>query len=528
MDAIEPTADLQRPMIPGKPAPKPQSSSIPEPVPDLNWSPDRAREFGERVLDIWIELLERLPELPVSRPHTEEEVRAAVAIPVPDEPTSLDDLVAYLREVALERSMYPGHAGFMAYIVGSGTVPAAPAELLAAALDQNLGGWRLSPAATEIELHLMRWFAQSFGLPSGSGGLMTSGGAMAAFVALKAARDARSGWDSRERGVAAGPPLAIYASSEAHVVNERAADMMGLGRSAVRQIPVDKAFRMRVDALRDAIEADLAAGVRPIIVVATAGTVATGAIDPLEEIAAVCEAHDLWLHIDAAYGGIAALVPSLRPAFRGIERADSIAFDPHKWLYIPPAAGAVVVRDVRRLAEAFEVHPSYVHEDKARTGRGTDLMEYGPQFSRGFSALKVWVSLLAHGWRAYVRRIEHDVELARYLHRRALERPEFEPMAPDPPLSIACFRYVPPDLPDGAEREEYLDRLNERLMTEIQLDGRVFPSNAVLDGRFVLRACIVNFRTEAAEMDLLLDVAADIGARLDATMRPVGLAAART
>jgi aromatic-L-amino-acid decarboxylase len=492
------------------------------PVRDLDWGPGKAREFGDRVLDLWIELLERLPDLPVSRAHTAEEVRAAVALPIPTDPMPIDDLVAHLREVSFERSTYPGHPGFMAYIVGSGTVPAAPAELLAAALDQNLGGWRLSPAATEIELHLLRWFAHSFGLPAGSGGLMTSGGAMAAFVALKAARDARSGWNSRELGVAAGPTLAIYASDEAHVVNERAADMLGLGKRAVRQIPVDEEFRMRVDALREAIEADLAAGVRPIAVVATAGTVATGAIDPLGEIAEVCAEHDLWLHVDAAYGGIAALVASLRPAFAGIERADSIAFDPHKWLYIPPAAGAVVLRDFGRLHSAFEVHASYVHDDKERTGRGADLMEHGPQFSRGFPALKVWVSLLAHGWSAYERRIEHDIELARYLHARVVERPEFEPMASEPMLSIACFRYVPPELGGVAgetDREGYLNRLNQRLMTEIQLDGRVFPSNAVLNGRFVLRACIVNFRTEAAEMDLLLDVTADLGARLDAEMR---------
>ena len=496
----------------------------PQPVPDLNWSPEQAQEFGAGVLEVWTELLRRLPTLPVARAHKAGEVRAAVAIPVPDEPMAVDDLVAYLRDMALERSMYPGHPGFMAYIVGSGTVPAAPAELLAAGLDQNVGGWRLSPAATEIELHLLRWFAESFGLPAGTGGLMTSGGAMAAFVALKAARDAKAGWDTRERGVAAGPPLAIYASAEAHVVNERAADMMGLGRSSVRKVPVDAGFRMRVDALRRAVEEDIAAGARPAIVIATAGTVATGAIDPLAEIADICEEHRLWLHVDAAYGGIAALVPSLRPAFRGIERADSIAFDPHKWLYIPPAAGAVVVRDARRLSEAYEVHPSYVHEDKELTGRGTDLMEYGPQFSRGFSALKVWVSLLAHGWSAYCRRIEHDVELARYLHRRVIERPEFEPMAPEPPLSIACFRYVPEWLRDERSgsrppgRDAYLDRLNERLMSEIQLDGRVFPSNAVLNGRFVLRACIVNFRTEAAEIERLLDVSAELGARLDAEM----------
>src|SRR5687768_8146891 len=235
-------------------SPEPRSSPLADPVPDLDWSAERAREFGQRVLDIWTELLDRLRDLPVARTQRADEVRAAVALPVPDDPMPLDELIAYLRDVALERSMYPGHPGFMAYIIGSGTVPAAPAELLAAGLDQNLGGWRLSPAATEIEIHLLRWFAESFGFPAGSGGLMTSGGAMAAFVALKAARDAKSGWDSRERGVAAGPPLAIYASAEAHVVNERAADMMGLGRSSVRKVPVDAEFRMRVDALRQAVE----------------------------------------------------------------------------------------------------------------------------------------------------------------------------------------------------------------------------------------------------------------------------------
>lgn len=499
---------------------RPFAPDAPPAVPDLDWAPERARVFGERVLEIWLELLERLPHVPVARPHSADEVRAAVALPIPDDPMPLDDLVAHLREVALEWSMYPGHPGFLAYILGSGTVPAAPAELLAAGLDQNLGGWRLSPAASEIELHLTRWFARAFGLPEGSGGILTSGGAMAAFVALKVARDLRSGWDSRQRGLYAGPRLALYASTEAHVVNERAADMLGLGREGLRQIPVDAEFRMRPDALREAIASDVAAGVRPVAVVATAGTTATGAIDPLEEIADVCAEHGLWFHVDGAYGAIAALVPSLEPLFLGMERADSIAFDPHKWLYIPPSAGAVVLRDASLLVEAFDVHPSYVHEDKERTKRGADLMEYGPQFSRGFRSLKVWVSLLAHGRRAYERRIAHDVALARWFHRRVAQRPEFEPVGAEPRLSIACFRYVPPDLADGPERESYLDRLNERLMTEIQLDGRAFPSNAVLGGRFVLRICIVNYRTEAEDLELLLDVAAELGARLDAEMRP--------
>lgn len=496
----------------------------PEPVRDLDWEPKRAREIGEAALDIWQELLERLRDLPVSRYEGVEAVRQAVGLDIPEEPMRLDDLVAYLRSVVLDHSMYPGHPGFMAYITGAGTIPGAAADLVAAGLNANLGGWRLSPAASEIEHHLTRWFARRFGMPEGSGGLVVSGGAMACFIGLKLARDRVAGWDVRSDGLLAGPPLRIYASEEAHSVNYRAADMMGLGRDAVRSLPVDEGFRVRVDEMRRAVEEDLTAGLRPIAVIGSAGTVATGAIDRLDEIADLAAEHGLWFHVDGAYGGPGVLAEELRPLYAGIERADSIAFDPHKWLYTPHSGGCVLVRDFEHLPASFSIaeHSAYVHEDKEATGSGVDGIDLSPQFSRSFWALKVWVSLLAHGTGAYGRRIAHDVELAKYLHRRAQERPEFEPMAPTT-LSICCFRYVPPDLPEGAGSEEYLDTLNERLMTAIQMDGRVYPSNAVLNGRFVLRSCIVNFRTEAEEMDLLLDVAAELGSKLDAELRPLGL-----
>jgi aromatic-L-amino-acid/L-tryptophan decarboxylase len=496
----------------------------PEPFRDLDWDPKRARETGERTVDLWAELLERLRDLPVSRYQGVQRVREAVALDVPEEPMPLDDLFGYLREVVLERSMYPGHPGFMAYITGAGTVPGAAADLLAAGVNQNLGGWRLSPAASEIEQHLTRWLAQRFGLPEGSGGLIVSGGAMATFIGLKLARDRKAGWDVRAEGLRAGPPLVIYGSEEVHGVTLRGADMLGLGRDAVRLLPTDEGYRLQMDALREAVEEDRAAGRRPIAVVASAGTVATGAIDPLEEIAEVCAGEDLWLHVDGAYGGPGVLAEDLRPLFAGIERADSIAFDPHKWLYTPHSGGCVLVRDLADLVRSFSIHEhaSYVFEDKERTGTGIDGNEMGPQFSRGFWALKVWVSLLAHGRRAYARRISHDVELARYLGERVEEHPRFELMAPVT-LSICCFRYVPEGLPDGPGREEYLDELNQRLMTEIQLSGRVYPSNAVLRGRFTLRSCIVNFRTEAEEMDLLLDVAEELGSKLDAEIRPEDL-----
>ncbi|MGQ0643033.1 MAG: pyridoxal phosphate-dependent decarboxylase family protein [Gemmatimonadaceae bacterium] len=484
------------------------------PVTDFAWDADRARALGGDVVALWGELLERLGTLPVGRRATAAEVRAAVTRPIPNEPLTHEELVAALRVIVLEHSTYTGHPGFMAYITGASTVPGAAADLLAAAINQNVGGWRLSPAATEIELHLGRWFASRLGLPETAGGYVTSGGAMAAFMALKAARDAKAGWSIRELGTRAGPPLTFYASAQVHDVNTRAADMLGLGREAVRIVPVDGDLRMEVDELRSAVRRDLEIGHRPIAVIATGGAVSTGAIDPINDIADVCAQHGLWLHVDGAYGGVAALTDPLRPLFRGIERADSVALDPHKWLYTPQSGGVIVVRDMQSLANAFSIDPSYVYEDKQLTGRGIDLLTLGPQFSRGFHALKIWVSLLAHGWDAYQRRIAHDVALAQYLYNRAAVHPELEPVGPYPELSIACFRYVPRALRGDSAAEPYVNRLNERLMAELQLGGRVFPSNAILDGRFALRACIVNFRTEAVDIDALLEQAVEKGAGL--------------
>jgi len=491
-----------------------EGSGLLAPVTDLAWDADRAREFGARMVALWGELLERLPTQPVGGRATAKAVRAAVTRDVPAEPLGSDELFASLRTIALEHATYTGHPAFMAYITGAGTVPGAAADLLAAALNQNVGAWRLAPAATEIELHLGRWFASRFGFPATGGGYITSGGAMAAFTALKAARDARAGWSVRELGARAGPPLTMYASSEVHDVNSRAADMLGLGRSALRVVPCDGAQRMRTDALRAAIARDVRNGQQPIAVIATAGTVATGAIDPLDEIADVCEELGLWMHVDAAYGGGGALTEALRPLFRGIERADSVAFDPHKWLYTPHSGGAVVVRELRTLSDAFSLHPSYVPDDSDATGGGVDIFTLGPQFSRGFHALKIWVSLLAHGWSAYERRIAHDVALARHLYELAESHPELEPIGPAPQLSIACFRYVPHELRGDPSAEPYLNRLNERLVVELQRGGRVFPSNAVVDGRFAVRACIVNFRTELADVDTLIEQATVVGAAL--------------
>ena len=495
------------------------SSIKPEPERSLDWTTAEAREFGDAAVDIWTELLDRLhDDLPVARNRTVPEVRSTVLRDVPTEPLPLDELVEHLRTVVFHESMYPGHPGFIAYVTGAGTVPGAAAELIAAGLNQNTGGWHISPAASEIEAHLMRWFAARLGMPDGSTGFVTSGGAMANLIALSVARTRRAGWNVREEGLRAGPQLTVYVSSQVHDTVDRAVQLLGIGNMGIRHIPVDAAFRMDVSALRETIADDLESGYRPIAVVGTAGTTATGAIDPLDAIADVCDDHDLWFHVDAAYGGSAALTDRLHHLFVGIERADSVGFDPHKWLYTPLVGACILVRDPSALADTFAVDPSYLVADDDLTGRGIDMFMMSPHFSRSFSVLKIWVSLLAHGWDAYERRISHDVALARYLHELVIEHPELEPMT-EPSLSVTCFRFVPERLRDVPDTDDYLNALNERIMFELQLGGRVFPSNAVIDGRFALRSCIVNFRTEADTMDELVAETVRLGHRLDDELR---------
>jgi aromatic-L-amino-acid decarboxylase len=472
----------------------------PPPVRDLDWDAERARAFAGEMIEIWTELLASLRHGPVVPPGLgARQVREAVALDVPDQPMAADELVAHLREAVLDYSLKSGHPAHLAYITGTGTVPGAAADLLASGLNANVGGWLLSPSATEIELQLTRWFASLLGLPETAGGLIVAGGGIANFIALKAARDATAGHATRETGVK--EPLAIYCSDEAHVTIHRAADMLGLGTSSVRHV--------KLGGLEEAIAADRAAGVQPAIVVGTAGTTATGVIEPLPGLAEIASRHDLWFHVDAAYGGALMLSDELRPLLAGIERADSVTLDPHKWMSTPLGSGCVIVRDLQSLSDSFDVYASYVHEEDD-LDRGVNLGFRGPQFSRGFDALKVWVSLLAHGRKAYARRIEHDIELTRYLAAQVDEHPDFELLANG--LSICCFRYRPA----GIDDEEELNALNERLVTELQVDGRVYPSNAIVDGRYCLRTCIVNFRTEAEDLDRLLELAAELGARVQA------------
>jgi glutamate/tyrosine decarboxylase-like PLP-dependent enzyme len=339
--------------------------------------------------------------------------------------------------------------------------------------------------------------------------LLVSGGNMANFVCFLAARTARAGTDVRKTGLASmKQQLRLYASTETHTWIQKAADLFGLGTDAIRWIAADDDQRMNTAALERQIEVDRGNGELPFLVVATAGSVSTGVVDPLAEIAAVCRRHDVWFHIDGAYGALAARVPGTPDDLRAIADADSVAVDPHKWLYAPLEAGCVLVRRRDDLLRAFSYHPPYYHFDP----EVTNYFDYGPQNSRGFRALKVWLALRQVGFSGYLNMIGDDMQLARQLYTLVQQHPDFEALTQH--LSITTFRYVPRDhraTPQTPEKAEYLDRLNQELLTRVERSGEAFLSNALVGGRFALRACIVNFRTSPKDIEALVALLSRLG-----------------
>jgi glutamate/tyrosine decarboxylase-like PLP-dependent enzyme len=406
----------------------------------------------------------------------------------------------------------------MGYITSSAAPIGALGDLLAASVNANVGGWELSPMAAEIEAQTVRWIAELVGYPTDAGGLLVSGGNMANFVCFLAGRRAMLGEPVRAAGLAAGARARIYCSSGTHTWVQKAADLFGFGTDAIHWIPTDAGQRMRVDALRDRIRGDLAAGDRPLMVIGAAGTVGTGAVDPLRDLAQVCREHGLWFHVDGAYGAPAAVLPDAPEDLHALALADSLAVDPHKWLYAPLEAGCVLVREAHRLREAFGYSPSYYRFETAGEEPPINYYELGPQNSRGFRALKVWLGLRQAGREGYVRMIGDDCRLAAALHQAVGRHPELE--AATLGLSIATFRYVPADLRQaGQAAESYLNPLNEALLARLKTGGDLFVTNAILEGRFLLRACIVNFRTTDADVARIPDIVARLGRAVDAELR---------
>jgi len=482
-------------------------------------APEEFRKMGNRLVDRVADFLENLPERPVTCGKSPSEIRGILGDdPLPEngmDPTQLLDQAA---DLLFDYSTFNGHPRFLGYITSSAAPIGALADLLASTVNPNVGAFKTSPMATEIEAQTVRWIAEMIGYPTDCGGLLTSGGNVANYVGFLAARRAKAPWDVRKDGLPGGDQrMLVYASSETHTWLESAADIFGLGNAAVRWIALNKHFQMDPGVLREQIEADLADCELPFLVIGTTGTTGIGAVDDLPNIANICQEYDLWFHVDGAYGAFAAALPEASKAIKGLRYADSIALDPHKWLYSALEAGCILVRDPHALIDTFSYHPSYYHFEEDCEDAPINYYEQGPQNSRGFRALKVWLGLRQVGRVGYVQMIRENIQLAGTLYELVIAHPDLEAFTQN--LSITTFRYVPPDLKGQEEAEPYLNELNTALLECSQSSGEVFLSNALLDGKFVLRTCIVNFRTTLADIKALPEIVVRYGREIDARMR---------
>jgi glutamate/tyrosine decarboxylase-like PLP-dependent enzyme len=477
-------------------------------VSPLDLAPDDFRRLGHTLVDRIAELLAGIHDLPVTRGESPADIRAVLGdAALPEHGAPADTLLDQATRLLVEHSLFNGHPRFWGFITSSPAPLGMLGDLLGAAVNPNVGGFILSPMATMIEKQAIRWVAELIGFPASAGGIMVSGGNMANMVAFLAARRARAPWDVRAKGLRDGPALTLYTSRQTHTWIQKAADLFGLGLDAIRWIETDGEQRMRIDALEAAIARDRAAGLHPFLVIGTAGTVSTGAIDPLPRLAEICRREGLWFHVDGAYGAPAAALPEAAEDLKALSLADSVAVDPHKWLYAPMEAGCTLVRDPRHLIDAFAFHPEYYNFDASGDGDApTNFHEYGPQNSRGFRALKVWLALRQAGREGYVQSIRDDIALTGMLHRAVSRHPDLEPLTLN--LSISTFRYVPPGSHDDAE---HLNRVNTELVSRLQAGGEAFVSNAVVDGKYALRACLVNFRTRREDVEALPDLVARLG-----------------
>jgi glutamate/tyrosine decarboxylase-like PLP-dependent enzyme len=486
----------------------------------LEMSSEEFRQAGHRLVDDISGFIESLPTRPVAGDDSPRAVRSLLPTGLPEAGAPAPGLLAEAASLLFEHSTFNGHPRFFGYITSSAAPIGALADLLAAAVNPNVGAWPLSPAASEIEGQCIRWIAGLLGMPHDTEGLLVSGGNTANFVGFLAARRAKGGEALREEGLPGeGGRLLVYASTETHTWIQKAADLFGHGTASIRWIPVRGDLTIAEDALRRQIEADRAAGHRPFLLVGNAGTVSTGAVDPLPRLVAVAREHDLWLHVDGAYGALAVLSEESSPDLEGMAEADSVAMDPHKWLYTALEAGCALVRHRGALRDAFSYAPPYYRFDGEEDETRTNYHELGLQNSRGFRALKVWLGLRQAGRAGYRRMIGDDIRLARELHRLVEAEPSLEALTQG--LSISTFRYVPEDLRPGTRpTDDYLNDLNEELLQRLKAGGEVYLSNAVVNGIFALRACIVNFRTTLPDVAAIPAVVVRVGAEVDRALRP--------
>lgn len=486
-----------------------------EPTPDPphgDMPPAEFRAHGHAVVDWIAEYFRAVDAYPVLARVEPGEVAARLSAEPPEEGVLMEEILADFQRVLLPGVTHWNHPGFFAYFAITGSAPGVLGEMLAAALNVNAMLWRTGPAATELEERTLDWLRQLLGLPAAFRGFIQDTASVSSLTAIAAAREAALP-AAREQGLAGLPRLRLYCSEEAHSSIEKAAITLGLGRAGTRRIPTDAEFRMDTAALAAAIAADTAAGWRPFCVVATVGTTSTTSVDPVPAIAELCRRHGLWLHVDAAYAGAAALVPERADVLAGCEHADSLVVNPHKWLFVPIDCSALYVRDAALVRRAFSLVPDYLATPEGEAV--TNLMDYGPALGRRFRALKLWMTLRYFGRRGIAERLREHMRLARELAAEIDAAPGWERLAPVP-FSVVVFRCRP-----AGWSEERCDALNERILEAVNASGEAFLSHTRLRGRYALRLAVGNLRTGAAHVrrawELLRTAAQESGAAADAS-----------
>ena len=461
----------------------------------LHINDEALNEISSAATQLVYEYLTTISERPVRAENHAGKTTSLIDAELSGEGRPLDQLLAECRTI-MDLSRHNGHPRFFGYVASPSTPIGAYADLIASALNANITCWRSGPAGTELERMVVRWLGALIDYDRDAKGLLTSGGSMANMIALLIA--SRRKLNASRTGLWNSGPLTVYASAEVHMSIAKAADILGFGRDYVRIIACDERQRMLVEPLRQSIEADLKEGLKPFCVVGSAGTVNTGVVDPLNDIADVANEFDLWFHVDGAYGAPGILDQRKKHLFAGLDRADSVSLDPHKWLYVPVDAGCLLFRDDAAARAAFSTEDAdYIKTHGYVDEEAFAFWDYGVELSRRFRALKVWMTLQYYGARRIAEAIGEDISLAEYLGEVVAAAEDFELLAPVE-LSICCFRYVPVKRsPDDRE----LDRLNERIMELVQKGGRAYLSNATVNGRFALRACITNFRTTKEDIE---------------------------
>ena len=465
------------------------------------------KKIGYTLIDTIAQFLDTIKDKQVTTAESPNKIRTVLGdANLPEEGTDVVKLFNKTSDLLFNHSLFNGHPKFFGYITASPTPIGALADLLATAINQNLGANILSPMATAIEVQTVKWLAELIGVSNEYGGLIVSGGNMANFTAFLAARTAKAPKTLKEEGFNSLPnQMVFYCSKATHTWIEKAAVLFGHGLKAIRWISVDVENKMNLSILSETIKSDLESGKKPFLVIANAGDVSTGVVDDHAAIAAICKANNLWFHIDGAYGIPAAVVPHYKTLFNGIREADSIALDPHKWLYAPLEAGCILVKNPQHLIDTFSVHPDYYNFDEKSNEPTVNFYDYGFQNSRGFNALKVWMALQQAGKQGFIKMIEEDIALATFLYKEAKKHPELEAITHN--LSITTLRYVPLNFKQSETLDEtYLNTLNEKLVNELQRGGEVFLSNAVVAGKYCLRACIVNFRTTQQDISETIQI----------------------